>query len=223
MNPRKEGTVILFQGDSITDGQRNKDPQQDWDLNHQIGHSYVYLLHAELGSRYPEKKLSFINKGVSGNRIVDAYARLESDVINRQPDIVSFMLGINDCHFQLHDGSGATPAKFDKLYRMMIDELTEQLPAVRIALLEPFLLPVGRVAESLNEWTELLVPMQAAVKRIAGEYGLLFVPLQQRFDELSQVREPSYWIWDGIHPTVNGHGIIAQEWRQAAAQWIEEL
>ncbi|WP_426445565.1 SGNH/GDSL hydrolase family protein [Paenibacillus sp. S-38] len=223
MQAEKEGTVILFQGDSITDGQRSKDPAQAWDLNHVTGHSYVYLIHADLGSRYPEKHLQFINKGISGSRIVDIYARLESDVINEQPDMVSFLLGINDCHFQLHNQSGASPAKFEKLYRMMIEEIGEKLPRTHIILCEPFLLPVGRVAEALSEWMELLLPFQAAVRRIAEEYRLTFVPLQQRFDELCQVREASYWIWDGIHPTVNGHAIIAQEWLKAVGKRIDAL
>lgn len=33
---------VLFQGDSITDGNRYKEPERRWDLNHRIEHTYVY-------------------------------------------------------------------------------------------------------------------------------------------------------------------------------------
>ena len=46
---------ILFQGDSITDGNRYKDPSSRWDLNHQIGHSYVFNITGILGRRAPGK------------------------------------------------------------------------------------------------------------------------------------------------------------------------
>ena len=51
--------LILFQGDSITDGGRIR--TNDWDLNHQMGHSYPFLINAKLGSEYPEKDFRFIN------------------------------------------------------------------------------------------------------------------------------------------------------------------
>ena len=39
---------ILFQGDSTTDGNRSKDKNMEWDKNHQIGHSYAYLITAQI-------------------------------------------------------------------------------------------------------------------------------------------------------------------------------
>ena len=54
---------ILFQGDSITDGSRYKDESSRWDLNHQIGHSYAYIINGLLGFRYPEKGFYMIFDG----------------------------------------------------------------------------------------------------------------------------------------------------------------
>lgn len=62
------GTRILFTGDSITDGNRYKEEKDRGDLNHQIGHSYAYVINAILGSKYPERDLQFVNRGISGNR-----------------------------------------------------------------------------------------------------------------------------------------------------------
>ena len=56
------GTRILFTGDSITDGNRYKEEKDRGDLNHQIGHSYAYVINAILGSQYPERDLQFVNR-----------------------------------------------------------------------------------------------------------------------------------------------------------------
>ena len=64
------GTRILFTGDSITDGNRYKEEKDRGDLNHQIGHSYAYVINAILGSKYPERDLQFVNRGISGSRIL---------------------------------------------------------------------------------------------------------------------------------------------------------
>ena len=53
---------ILFQGDSITDGNRLKEPELRWDLNHQIGHSYAFIDAAKLGYQNPGKYI-FVNRG----------------------------------------------------------------------------------------------------------------------------------------------------------------
>ena len=58
----------------------------------------------------------------------------------------------------------------------------------------------------------MLEGYQKATERVAADYGAIFIPLQQKFFELSEKYTPDYWSWDGIHPTVCGHGIIAEEW-----------
>ncbi len=77
MNNLKENTVILFQGDSITDGARGRNE----DLNHIMGHGYQYIIGARLQGDNPEKNIKFYNRGISGNRISDLYARWLEDMI----------------------------------------------------------------------------------------------------------------------------------------------
>ena len=61
------GFTVLFQGDSITDGNRGRSN----DPNHILGHGYAFSVAAELGAKYPERGLHFINKGVSGDKVKD--------------------------------------------------------------------------------------------------------------------------------------------------------
>ena len=85
---------ILFQGDSITDGNRYKDPAARWDLNHQIGHSYVYPIAAKLGYENPGK-YQFINRGLSGDSVESIISRWQRDTLEEKPDILSLLLGVN--------------------------------------------------------------------------------------------------------------------------------
>ena len=55
----------------------------------------------------------------------------------------------------------------------------------------------------------------ASASAECGDRELIFIPLQERFNALCQVREASYWVWDGIHPTVSGHQVIADAWMEA--------
>src|SRR5437763_1411211 len=75
---------ILFQGDSITDMNRGRTA----DPNHILGHSYVFVIAAKYGSSYPERKLTFINRGVSGNTVADLAKRWDKDTISLKPDIL---------------------------------------------------------------------------------------------------------------------------------------
>lgn len=204
--------VILFQGDSITDGNRYKDKKDEWDLNHQMGHGYAYMINGKLGLEYMDKNLKFVNKGISGNRIVDLYARLKEDLINIKPDILSILIGVNEICHEMDNGCGTEAVKFERVYRLIIEEVKEKLPNTKIVLCEPFLLPVQRVGENFEAWQSMMKPMQEIVRRLSREYNLIFVPLQDKFNSLCEYREPSYWIWDGVHPTVCGHEVIAEEW-----------
>lgn len=55
------GKTVLFQGDSITDGNRGR----DGDPNHIHGHGYVYLIAAELGFELADSRPRFINRGLA--------------------------------------------------------------------------------------------------------------------------------------------------------------
>ena len=208
-------TIILFQGDSITDGLREKRPDRAWDLNHQMGHGYAFLVNAAWGAQYPERDFAFINRGISGNRIADLYGRWQEDAVNLRPDVLSILVGINDAAFTLWEQSGSGPERFGRIYQLLLDEARAANPALLPVLMEPFVMPVGDRKASYQEWLSLLRPLQEQTRLIAERNGAIFIPLQERFNALCEVREASYWVWDGIHPTVSGHQVIADAWMEA--------
>lgn len=208
-------TTILFQGDSITDGLREKNRDRAWDLNHQMGHGYAFLVNARWGAQYPERRFAFINRGISGNRIADLYGRWQEDAVNLRPDVLSILVGINDVGFTMWEQSGSGPERFGRIYQLLLDEARAANPALLMVLMEPFVMPVGDRKDTYQDWLSLLRPLQEQTRLIAERNGAIFIPLQERFERLCQVREASYWVWDGIHPTVSGHQVIADAWMEA--------
>lgn len=208
--------VILFQGDSITDGNRGRDD----DPNHIIGHSYAFIITGKLGLELAEQKPLFINRGISGNRVSDLYARWNEDAISLQPDVISILVGVNDAWgIFFNDPRGATD-RFERAYRHLLTETKEVLPQTKLILCEPFTLKVGAPAEKWDTWKELITNYQRIVRELAEQFDTLFVPLQEVFDQAAEIAEPSYWIWDGVHPTTAGHELIAREWLKVAGSLI---
>ena len=114
---------ILFQGDSITDCHRTKLPMEN------MGAGYPLLVQAKLGFENPGK-YEFVNRGISGNRIVDIYARIKADIINLAPDYMSLLIGVNDVWHDFDFQNGVSADKYEKLYCMLIEEIREALRKV---------------------------------------------------------------------------------------------
>lgn len=198
----KQGDRILFQGDSITDGSRGRSP----DPNHILGHGYVFLISASFGAALPERKLAFLNRGVSGNKASDLSRRWLNDTVKLKPDIVSILIGIND------HAADVPLGEFEKTYEWLLGNATAALPGVRFVLCEPFTLPAGIRKENHDRWREGLQKRSAVVERLAKKHNAPFVRFQRAFDEACKRAPAEYWIWDGIHPTYAGHQIMADEW-----------
>jgi len=212
----KDHSVILFQGDSITDMNRGRGT----DPNHLYGHSYAFLLASQLGYRYPEKGFIFYNRGISGNRTVDLYSRWKEDALNLKPDVISILVGINDVALEIERQSGLDAAGYRKVLSLIIDETLEKNPNVQFVLCEPFAFPQVYKEEYRERLKEGIMEHQRAIREVASSYNCVFVPLQEDFDAAYEAHPDlgyPYWIWDGIHPTAAGHQIIAKKWLQCVA------
>lgn len=204
--------VLLFQGDSITDAGRNKD--MDAPANKGLGIGYPYLTAAELLATQPEKDWQIYNRGISGNRVVDLYARWKIDAVNLHPDVLSILIGVNDTWHEKANKNGVEVPRYDQIYRMLMDWTVSELPETKIILLEPFVLLTGAVEA---DWIDEINARREVVKKIAKDYNTLFLPLQSVFDEACKKAPMEYWLGDGVHPTAAGHHLIAQAWLKEAA------
>ncbi len=200
--------TIVFQGDSITDADRS------YDCDSKRGLGYPTLVAGKLGFDAPGA-FSFINRGVSGNRVVDMYARIKRDVINLRPDVLSILIGINDVWHEIGGQNGVDAAKYRKIYGMFIEEIRAALPETRILILEPFVLHGTATDPHWDYFRSETDLRAAAAKDVAETYSLTFVPLQSVFDAALDKAGPDYWTADGVHPTTFGHELIAREWLRA--------
>ncbi len=197
----KKDARVLFQGDSITDGTRGRSA----DPNHILGHGYAFIIAAKYGAAYADRDLTFINKGISGNKVTDLAGRWKEDTLALKPDVLSILIGINDVgHVSLED--------FESVYDQLLIETRAANPEIRLVLCEPFILPMGSPKEGWGEKIEDLRKRREVVKELAKKHHAAFVPFQKAFDDACKRAPAEHWIWDGIHPTYSGHQIMADEW-----------
>lgn len=220
---------VLFQGDSITDGGRLKPVESRWDKNHQIGHSYVYPIVGELSRRYPGR-YTFINRGLSGDSPATIGERWQTDTLDEHPDVLSILLGINGngrCDGSYPEGLEAHLERFEADYRGLLDKARAENPALKVVVIEPFALPVGGMAAHFEPFMAVFGRKQALIRRMAEDYGAVFIPVQERLEALVAETAPvlaangwegdpaAYWMWDGIHPTEPLHHYLAELWLEA--------
>ncbi len=199
---------ILFQGDSITDAGRSRD------YDSVVGTGYPLLVKASLGYENPGG-YEFINKGVSGDRIVDVYARIKRDIINYHPDVMSLLIGVNDVWHDVLFQNGVDADKYFRIYDMLISEIREALPDIKIMIMEPFVLRASATDEKWDLFDEEVKKRAKMARKITKKYSLPFIELQAGFDALSEKTSESYWLGDGVHPTPMGHEYIKRKWLEA--------
>ena len=206
----KENARILFQGDSITDGNRGRSA----DPNHILGHGYCFIIAAKYGAQYPERKLVFMNRGISGNTVLDLEKRWQKDALDLKPDVLSIMIGVNDA------GKNVPLEQYEQVYDKLLSDTKVANPNIRFVLCEPFFLPKDGHKEG-NTRDENVKKRQAIVAKLAEKHKAPLVKFQQVFDEACKRAPAEYWIWDSVHPTYSGHQLMADEWVKVVCQFYK--
>lgn len=209
----EENEILVFQGDSITDGGRGRpEGPVSNDPNHYIGHSFPYLISAELAYKYIDKNPMFYSRGISGNDSLEMYARWRTDCINLNPTIINVLIGTNDAGKWIYEKGGSSPEQYDRILRMLIEDTKKELPNVRFVFCEPFYFDLDGSEKSKERFKDIKI-RQEAVRKISDDYNCTFVPLQELLEQYAEkVGDPAKILWDGVHPTILGHSIIAEQW-----------
>ncbi|MFW5682792.1 MAG: SGNH/GDSL hydrolase family protein [Phycisphaeraceae bacterium] len=204
--------LLLFQGDSITDGFRKP---EEVGTSYRLGAGYAMICAARLAAERPELNLRFDNRGVSGRSLRQMAKQWQEDAVDLEPDVLSVLIGVNDTLQAIANPGRETPessASFGDRYAELLDAVRERKPGVRLVLLEPFLLKTGKITD---DHLENLAPRQQAIAELAARYEAAHVPLQARFDAAAEMTGPDYWLFDGIHPNASGQWLIATAWWDA--------
>ncbi len=215
-----KGLVFLFQGDSITDGNRGRNT----DPNHIMGHGYAFSIASRVGADFADAGHTFFNRGVSGNTILDLQKRWKADTLDLNPDVLSILVGINDAGAEIEKRDTAqTTDAFENTYRQLLKETKMVLPDVKLVLGVPFVVPSGRRKDNYPAWREATLPRDRAVRKLAAEFGAILIDYPKVFVAASKKAPLDYWIWDGIHPTISGHELMAREWIKQTSQILPFL
>ncbi len=193
---------VVFQGDSITDSDR------DYRSYESLGTGYVMMASNWFSAKYPEMRVTFLNRGVSGNRVKDLRMRWKEDCLKLKPNIVSILIGVNDTIGKYFWGRPTYIEDYKNDYRVILQQTSGTLGA-KIILLEPFLLKVAENEPELREDMNLVIE---ATRELSKEFDTYLVPLDRIFQNATNKREPAFWSADGIHPSSAGHALIAQSW-----------
>jgi lysophospholipase L1-like esterase len=203
---------ILFQGDSITDGGRDRnDP-------HSVGWGYALYATRYLRERHPDMEFEFLNFGISGNQTSDLVGRWTTDCIEWQPDVVSIMIGVNDTWHRAHNREWLSNEQFEANYRNLLERIKNETNA-KIIMMEQFLLPT----DDKEYFREDINPKIMITRKLAREFADVYVPIDGYFAAACVERDSLYWSDDGVHPNNNGSALIARHYADAVDKILENM
>jgi lysophospholipase L1-like esterase len=210
------GDVILFQGDSITDAGRSRDPAKADAPNNQagLGNGYAWLAAAELVVDRPGDALKTFNRGISGHKVFQLAERWSADCLDLKPNLLSILIGVNDFWHTLDPKLGykGTVEIYEKDFSALVERTKKALPKVKLVICEPFVLRCGAVND---RWFPEFDRYRAASQHVAKSHHTTFVPFQTMFDEAVKYAPPAHWAADGVHPTSAGASLMAYFWLKA--------
>ena len=209
-----KGDVILFQGDSITDAGRNRRDEAVSNSQPSFGTGYALFAAASILANNPDKELNLYNRGISGNKVFQLAERWEKDCIELKPNILSILIGVNDFWHTKTGGYTGTVETYATDFQNLILQTKNVLPAIKIIILEPFIIHGGTALD--DTWEPNFAPYRDAAKKIASDNSLTFIPLQSVFNEALKRAPAAYWGRDGVHPSMAGAQLMAQSWLKAA-------
>ncbi len=205
----RKNSIILFQGDSITDAGRDRAREGNANDSNAFGKGYVYLIAAQLLADRAADNLKIYNRGISGNKMYQLADRWDKDCLQLKPDVLSILIGVNDIWHTLNGNYDGTVEKYEQDYRALLTRTHRDLPDLKFVICEPFVLRCGAVNE---KWFPEFDGYRASARKMAREFNALFVPFQSMFDGASKLAPASHWAADGVHPTMAGASLVARTW-----------
>lgn len=202
----KDGATVLFQGDSVTDCGRYRAADASYPEN--MGEGYAKVFKDMYDTLFPGNKVSFVNRGVSGDRVRNLLERYDADFKAVNPDFVSVMIGINETWRAFDSDDFCTPERYEQEYDLLLSKIKADFPDAKILIIEQFAL----ASHPERKWSADLDPKRAIAKKLADKYADYFIPMygiiNNAADNEFSIEEISP---DGVHPAALGHSYIATE------------
>lgn len=201
--PFQQGEKIIFFGDSITE------------LGDQPG-GFVTQVRDSLHQEYPGLNIQVIGAGISGHKVPDLQARLQSDVLSKNPSTVVIYIGINDVwHWDL--GIGGTPkAQYNSGLVDLITKMKAQ--GERVILCTPSV--IGEKKPGTNKMDSMLDEYSQISRNVADSLNIQMLDLRKKFKEYEENHNPDnlekgVLTKDGVHLSPAGDKFVAEQMLEA--------
>jgi len=197
---------IVALGDSITNGARLAGVNE--------AETFRQITRRELTEKLG-RTVEVVNAGVNGDIATLALKRLKTDVLDREPDIVTIMFGGNEAGFYRPETNGFadTPRVEREQFRAALGTLVDRLRAARITVVLMTCPPMTKryggahLEPYRKHGINFLVQDYAQTMRdVAAEKQVELVDVYRAFD--SNPARLDYFP-DGLHPDARGHRVIA--------------
>jgi len=213
-NPAGTGVVrIVTLGDSITKGVRTGVTPEE---------TFAAIAQAQLRAQGIVAEVT--NVGIGGERTDGALARLDQDVLAKQPHIVTVMYGTNDSYVDPQQTeSRLTRVAYEANLREIVRRLRERDVTV-VLMTEPRWAEGSRPNGVGEDPNVRLEPYLEACRRVARELG---APLVDHFAHWSAAAKRGTklmpWTTDGCHPNPRGHAELAHRLVQVLLPIAQQL
>jgi isoamyl acetate esterase len=189
---------IVFFGDSIT--QLGVKPK-----------GYITLIKDSLVQKLPS--IEIIGAGIGGNKVPDLQARIDSDVIARNPTIVVIYIGINDVWHSITPGRSGTPKK---KYEAGLEEIIGKIQktGARVILCTPSV--IGEKKNGKNQLDAQLDEYSGISRRVAQKTKIELCDLRNAFVSYLKLHNPrnvekGILTVDKAHLSDRGNRLVATE------------
>ena len=198
------GSRLLFIGDSVTDCGRLRPVGRG--SQHALGTGYVAEVSTMLEPFVKGRPIQITNMGVSGDTVVDLARRWERDVLAREPNWLSVMIGINDVWRQFGRAALHAAITLDEYWETYSRLLTHTRPALKgLVLMTPYYVQ----GDHSDPMRVMMDEYGKVVKDLARRHNALLVDTQAAIDRVLTRLDSKTIAPDRVHPTEMGHQILA--------------
>lgn len=189
---------VIFFGDSITEAGV-----------HPSG--YISQIRDSIVQQGKAADYDIIGTGIGGNKIYDLYLRLESDVLEKKPDLVFIYVGVNDVWHKKIFGTGTDAPKFRQFYEALIRKI--QANGAKVVLCTPAC--IGEKTDYTNSLDGELNQYAQIIRDMAKQLDLPVCDLRKAFlaynlANNTQNLESGILTTDGVHLNEKGNQLVAK-------------
>ena len=200
----KKNDKVVFVGNSITDGGHY--------------HSYIWLYYM---THFPKTKLEIVNAGVGGDTSFDILRRLDADVLNLNPTVVTLTFGMNDTGYQEFNGKNIDAFITERVSRSdssfkLIEKKLLSYPHIRKIMIggSPYDETAKVKNHALKRKNGAIQQLIEIQKKVAEKNNWEFVDFNNPMLKINAIQQQkdsgfSFCPNDRIHPENDGHLVMA--------------